>query len=156
VGGGFQFRLERVLDWRKRKFELALSLQENLRSERSQIVQSILATTSEMSLRVNTLMSGLELASYQHYLGRLQRDIVRLEERLKNVDSALHEQRKRVIEADRDVKVLERLREKRLDEWNEAAERELELLAGDVVTNRWCANDDDSRSAIVTVSETNR
>ncbi len=82
-------------------------------------------------------MSGKELSNYQAYLWRLQKEAQHLEERRSAITAQLQEQTQRVLEANRNVKILEGLREKRLSEWNRAADKELEGLAADVISNRW-------------------
>ena len=135
----FRFRLDRVLDWRRKSFELALARQESLRLECRRIEEALLACRSRMALRVEPVTTGLELAAFQRYLSRLQSESSRLEDRYKITMGLLHAQTERVIEANRAVKMLECLRDKRLVEWNAELDKELELLAADVASNRWLA-----------------
>lgn len=135
----FRFRLERVLDWRRRALDQTLARQEKLRADVKFWETEIRKRKAAMVLTVEPLMSGLDLAAYQSFLGRLKNDLVSLELHLQTAKDALKRQAALVLEADRNVKTLERLREQRVDEWTSAMEKELEELTADVISNRWAS-----------------
>jgi flagellar export protein FliJ len=133
----FRFRLQTVLDWRRKQFDQAVAHQNRMKAERSEVEELLRQNTAGMALQVHAQMAGFELAQYQAYLERLQRERRALQERLRNLDGQLRQQAAVVIQANQNVKTVERLREKRLEEWQIASDKELEGLVSDLVANRW-------------------
>lgn len=138
----FQFRLERVLEWGRKKCRLeenrladSLGLvraterkMEQLRAERTSIETELLHRPS---------MAAADLVSLERYRLRATREAGQLaEERRQRVQSA-SEQRVRAQQARRRVKLLEKMRERRLEEHTALAERELETAATDNFLARW-------------------
>jgi hypothetical protein len=138
----FQFRLERVLEWRRKKCRMeenrltaCLGLVyaterriEQLRAERTAIDRELLKRSA---------ISAADLMNLSHYRLRANKKQSELaDERRQRIRSA-SEQRARVQRAQLDVKLLEKMRERRLEEHTVLAGRELEALAGEVFLARW-------------------
>jgi len=60
-----------------------------------------------------------------------------LEKRARRLPGARRGQRGLVLKAERDVRLLEKLREKRLGEWQAAADKEQEALASELFLAQW-------------------
>ncbi|PWU01833.1 MAG: hypothetical protein C5B51_22195 [Terriglobia bacterium] len=132
----FRFRLERVLEWRRKELELeearfqqrvaAVSLLDRERAE-----LEARGIRAELQVRNWTPLEGKDLAAlaeFRLYTIRRERAIAiqRAEQQ-----KALDVQRERMLAARRRVRLLERLRERRLAEWQDASERELAELAAE-------------------------
>ena len=138
----FRFRLERVLEWRKKKSHLeesrlaaCLALVHeteqklaHLRAERRHIERELLDHSSIPAAEF------ANLGCYRLHAARREGDLA--EERRQRLESA-SEQRARVQQARRNVKLLEKMRERRLEEYSIQASRELEQTAGESHLTRW-------------------
>jgi flagellar export protein FliJ len=130
----FRFRLARVLDWyeercraeeeRLQKCVSALAateqaiaaLQSSRENARRELAEQQSFTSSELS----------SLSRYQEWARLAARNLNR--ERVGRC-KALEEQRVKLREARRQVRLLEKLRERRHDEWHAGVDRELDQLA---------------------------
>jgi len=138
----FQFRLERVLEWRRKKCRmeensLAACLGHlnaadqglvQLRSERNAIDREILARSP---------IPAPDFAHLGLYRLRAAKEEQQLIEERTNRARAAAQQRMRVLRAQQRVKLLEKLRERRLEEYMLLAGRELEQAAGEAYLSRW-------------------
>jgi flagellar export protein FliJ len=138
----FQFRLERVLEWRRKKCRmeenrLAACLDllratehkiEQLRAERSSI---------EGELVKRSAIPAAELLNLEHYRLRVNREASELAAQRRDRARSAAEQQARVQQAQQRVKLLERMRERRLEEYVALAGRELETLAAEAYLARW-------------------
>ena len=138
----FQFRLDRVLDWRRKQCEveesrLAACLAvaqdterriEALRAERTAIDRELLSRPAIPAA------DFLNLSRYRLRAGKEELDLG--EERRQRMQAAA-EQRVRVLQAQRRVKLLEKMRDRRLAEYDIAAARELEQAAAEAFLVRW-------------------
>lgn len=138
----FCFRLESVLDWRRLHLELeetklqrlfeelrALDLAEDrLNAEKAEAERAVLyAPTVEAS----------ELEALESHRFHVAREKGRLGRERSDCQRRIVSQRECVLKAERDVRLLERLREKRLAEWQLAASHEQEALAAELFLGRW-------------------
>jgi len=138
----FQFRLQKVMEWREKELEL-----ENARlKERSAEVANLdraqadlksAEIDAENELRRGTAISGQELAALAGY-----RRWVRLRARQLAAErsEALHRlqaQEQIMLEARRRCRLLERLRERRLTEWKAAENQQMEEVAAESFLARW-------------------
>jgi hypothetical protein len=138
----FQFRLERVLEWRRKQcrmeenrlaacFGLVQAAErkiEQLKAERTAIDRELLTRYAIPAADL------LNLGLYR--LRANQQETELAEERRQRVLSA-SEQCARVQRAQRNVKLLEKLKERRLEEHAVLAGRELEAVAAEAYLARW-------------------
>ena len=138
----FQFTLRRVLDFRRLRADVARATLDKLHVERQQLLaraRSLVAmqTSEETAIRqpgtnlTTTRLDGLDqLQSYvrvaQH---RLAQAHAQLEQRIV-------QQQAQVVEADRQVGLLEKLESRKQKDWQALFEKELEELAADSFTAR--------------------
>ncbi len=133
----FRFRLQRVLNWRRQQLELVEATIErihaelrNLDASRRRLQKSL--WESELQIREPRVLEGSELgalARYQRFVKARQATL--LEER-KQCEVRLAEQRQKLEEARRRVRLLEKLQQRRLAEWKAEAAKEMEGLAGEL------------------------
>ena len=132
----FRFPLERVMDWRRQQMELE---EAKLRQQAAAIAQldrtraqlQAAGIAAEIDVRRWTPLAGSDLAA----LGGFRRHVRDQEQQLavQRVARAqqMSGQQQVLLEARRRYRLLERLRERRLAEWQEAVDRELETLAAE-------------------------
>jgi flagellar biosynthesis chaperone FliJ len=138
----FRFRLDRVLEWRRKKYRMeetrlaaCVALVhaterkiEQLRAERASIERELLQR------RAIPATDFINLGRYRLRAGK--EEIGLAEERRCHLLAAA-EQRARVQQAQQRVKLLEKMRERRLEEHTAAVSRELENLAAEAFLARW-------------------
>jgi hypothetical protein len=138
----FQFRLERVLQWRRKKCQMEESRLaichglihategqiEHLRAERMSIDRELLERST---------IPAADFLNLSHYRLRASQDAVELANELQRRILSASEQRARVQRAQQGVKLLEKMRERRLDEHTALEGRELEQVAAEAYLARW-------------------
>ena len=138
----FHFSLQRVLEWR--------SLQVRTEEEKLATIQNKLAQVVE---RENALVAA-QLSAEMHLLGqqsaegsefralaafqlRIRSERVALSESRQKFEEQVAEQRKRLLKARRDAKVLENLKDRRKVAWTYLSDRELENTAFESYISSW-------------------
>jgi hypothetical protein len=133
----FDFPLERVRRWRleqlnleELKLQQALAERQTLALAKEQIRREMQRAGQEVLSRPVLESGELEnLDSFRLYVcGRIRG----LENRERQAEARIVEQRGRVLEGRRQVELLERLRQKALGEWRAAADKEQETLAAEM------------------------
>jgi hypothetical protein len=132
----FEFTLQRTMDWRQRKAEVERSELERLHGVRSTLSESRSELRQELQelghQRSKTQACSAE-ELHQHAL--FTRSLFNLDRRLageENVcDSNIESQVKKCVSADRDHRLLEKLRDKGHRLWLAACERETEETAAE-------------------------
>jgi flagellar protein FliJ len=153
----FQFRLERFLElrrWKEREWEIALSkvlgeclLMENRIAEiGNEIGASRLSGFTEGTRIDVELMARREL-----YVQRLIRERERTQEALVEKRKEMEKVRARYLEASKERKVLDKLKERRSDEYYERQldeeYRSVDDMNTSAATRRMAASTDDARQA---------
>jgi hypothetical protein len=137
----FQFRLDSVLGWRTVELELEEGRLEQLFTERRRSDEEALALEvrqrESAELIAAKTLDGQQLGAlcnHRHYLERVAANIA-----IKRADceKRIVAQRQRVVEAERAVRLLERLKQRRLAEWNLDFNREMEALASETFLSKW-------------------
>lgn len=136
----FSFRLERVLQWRRAQLDMAQAAMSRIAAERARW-DAILANLSNARTQAEGLLAGPvngaelgALARYQAYVEQ-QRKIAL--ERRREIEIKMEQQRARVLQARRECRLLERLREVRRAEWESAVNHEFEALAAETYLAQW-------------------
>jgi hypothetical protein len=138
----FRFRLDRVLEWRRKKCQIeesrlaaylglvhAADLKiERLRVERKSIDQGLLEQLA---------IPGADFLNLSRYRLRADKEEIELAEERRQRVHAVGEQRTRVHQAQQGVKLLEKLRDRRLQEHLALAAHELEQTAAESYLSRW-------------------
>lgn len=138
----FRFRLESVLRWRQ---TLASIEEDKLRKlysglrdlERSRAEMENLRRRIPGELAGRSGVTGAELTALDTYLRRLAAVEQDLRERKARIEEQIRVQRQAVLEAHRQVRLLERLRARRLAEWEAELARDTERVAADNYLARW-------------------
>lgn len=133
----FQFPLERVRRWRAEqaaveelKLEQLAAQLAGIREEKRSIANQ--RQRSEQELLAQPSMEAAELQSLDGYRLYARNKIRDIETRERQAEVLMEQQRQRVIEARRQAELLERLKRKAFDEWEDASEKEQETLAAEL------------------------
>ena len=129
----FEFRLDSVLRWRDTQLQLERGKLNALLSEEAKLRDSLETLASERRSALQCLakeqLFSLDLRSLSSYLVGAEARATMLQEQIRNRSQSVAEQRDRVVHAERNVKLLLKLREKRQLEWKTGVEREIEANA---------------------------
>lgn len=138
----FYFRLQRVLQLRETevkteeaKLEYLYSERTRMESERDALNNSVDRMSS--AVRGQQFLRPSDLVALDQYKEHVKRELVRFAQKLAAHETEIEKQRARVTAARARVKLLEKLREKRHNEWGTERDRELEELAADFSTAQW-------------------
>jgi flagellar FliJ protein len=132
----FEFRLQRIADFRRQQADVAKSRLQMLLSE-MQRLEDERRSLEEQRQEARTSVTGqsdakgedfVALASFQEYLGRQLKELA---QKQTDLAAKIEKQRDVVVEAERKVKLLDRLKERKFQEWRAASDRELDDLAAD-------------------------
>lgn len=137
----FSFRLERVLAWRQAQLNVEQSALGRVAAEFTRWDAMLANLGNARAKAAGLVQSGPvngtdlgALASYQEHIER-QRKIVL--ERRRDCAARLEKQRARLLQARRDHRLLEKLRQVRRAEWETAVDREFEALAAETYLAQW-------------------
>jgi hypothetical protein len=137
----FQFRLQRVLDWRRAQLQVEeMKLRQHTGAiaelDRARAELDEAKTTANAQVRHWTALQGSDLAALDGFLARLRRHATQIERERATRVQAMQEQQRVTMDASRRCRLLERLQARRREEWQAAADRELENFAGEAYLAR--------------------
>ena len=138
----FKFPLQRVLEWRalllRAEEEKLAVLQQKLAAllaREKALNDSELKTETEMAK--SPALSGMDLQQFAAFQLRVRHERGSLKANRIQIEAQCVEQRKRLLKARKEVRVLEKLRERRLESWNYLNDREIESIAAEAYIARW-------------------
>ena len=137
----FEFRLGSVLGWRAVELELEEGRLEQLftqlrRRDAETLALEMRSRESAQLIAAKTL-DGQQLAALSYHRHYLEREAARMAAQRADCAKRIAAQQQRVAEAERKVRLLERLRERRLAEWTLEFNREMEALASETFLSKW-------------------
>jgi len=138
----FHFSLERVLEWRRTELSLEEAKLQKLNAQRLALDAAraeLVRRGLEAHRNVSSALSvrGQALAELEAYRRWAVREESALAARTAELQLAINRQSRAAVEADRKVRVVERLRERRHREWDALAQHELEEMAAEAALARW-------------------
>jgi hypothetical protein len=138
----FQFRLASVVRIRElqrrteeSKLEALLAQRARIESEMDEQQKSL--DRSWISTKSQPTLFSADLAAMQSVEQQVKKDRAAFRNRLVAQDELILKQRAAVVEVRRKLRLLEKLRVKRHDEWEVEADRELAALVDDTTGARW-------------------
>ncbi len=140
----FSFTLERVRQWREEQVSVEQVKLERLHEERLGIDARIAALEREKSANESSVLGGLlvdavdlqSLDRFRHHTRTLQAQL-RVER--DGCDTRIAAQRTRVIEAQRNARLLDKVKERKLKIWQLAFEKEIDEQAAESHLAKWSA-----------------
>ncbi len=138
----FRFRLQRVLEYRQTQLELEeVTLRQQAAAlaelDRGRAGLEAAGVQAERQVRQGAELDGADLAALAAFRASLRRRAQELAARRAECAGLIAQQRGAVTEARRRCRLLERMRERRLAEWNAAYDRELETTAAESYLAQW-------------------
>jgi flagellar export protein FliJ len=138
----FEFRLDRVRDFRRQQLELEETKLERLHAEHRELDAEFLRLENEAagtrsSLMVTTSAEGRELMPADRYLRHLADARKRHDQKVAGFQVRLRKQQEAVLEARRRLRLIEKLEAKQLRDWKAEADREQEKLSAELFLARW-------------------
>lgn len=138
----FQFPLQKALDWRRTQLEVAESrVRQQLAAiaaiEQQQAELHATAQRTEIEVRHFPAIAGLDLSALGSYRLAARARSRELARRRAECQQELAQRQAALLESRRRCRLLERLKERRLGEWQAAAARELDELAADSYLAQW-------------------
>ncbi len=138
----FHFPLAKVRDFRQRQLEMEEAKLEALHAERQALVTESAHLEREteqtrLSLMVTGVVEAQELVASDRYLRQLSAGKKRLATKVCDWKARADKQQQAIVEARRRVRLLEKLEERKLREWQAGADREQENLASELYLAKW-------------------
>ncbi|HEX3876876.1 MAG TPA: hypothetical protein VHW24_07820 [Bryobacteraceae bacterium] len=138
----FRFPLQKALELRSKQLEIEeIKFQQATAAlasvNRDLEVVKASCVLAESDVRAAKGVPGLELAALGAYRLRSDAEFKRISMIRAQRLQAIEQQRRQVSEAQRQVKLLERLRERRLEEWRAGEAKELEEMASESYLAQW-------------------
>jgi flagellar export protein FliJ len=138
----FQFPLQRVLDWRgiqlRAEEEKLAGLLQKLASllQREKTLTAV-QSRSEVAVLSSPCIEGSDLRALSGFRARIKNERAALKTSRAHCEAQIVEQRKRLLKARKDCRILEQLKDKRHKEWTYLGEREIEETAAESYISRW-------------------
>jgi len=138
----FRFSLQKVLDWRA----TALHIEESRFKQQAEALADLEraraglrreAILVENEVRRSKAIAGSDLAALSAFRSQMQVREKRIAATQAEAQKKLLAQQAVMLEARRQCRLLERLRERRLTEWKQAANKEVEEAASEAFLARW-------------------
>jgi hypothetical protein len=143
----FQFPLGRVLDWRQTLARVEESKLERLYAELRAIESSEAALNAERSRTEESLrhaagqpgstIESFQLAAFDAFRRSVVIRLTQLEQHRADCARRIAAQIQEVARKRRDTKLLEHLKQNRLNAWTNEAAREIEMQAGELYLSKW-------------------
>jgi flagellar FliJ protein len=138
----FEFPLRRVLQWRRTQLELE---ENKLRQLAAKLEEMALAAVrldlvkgrAESAVRQAAIVEAGDLWALAAYRQRLIAELQALALRRAECEREVAAQRRKVVEAQRQCRLLEKLEQRHQAEWVQEADRELESLAAESFLAQW-------------------
>ena len=138
----FRFPLEKVLGWRRAELDLAELKFQRLTAAVAAVDQA-LAELETAGIRAEILVRdwspvcGRDLAALGSFRLHVRKKNAELAARRVECEARLAAGRGEMLEARRRLRLLERLRDRRFEDWRLARDKELEELAAESYLARW-------------------
>jgi flagellar export protein FliJ len=146
----FRFSLQRVLDWRTLQMRQEEEKLGGLQNKLAEIVHrenALMAAQvkSESALLGLEAIGGSDLRALAAFQLHMQSERVALKAARTQCEAQIVEQRKRLLKARRDYRVLEKLKERRLKTWSYLSDRETEETAAESYISRWARTESEGK-----------
>ncbi|MEI8389230.1 MAG: flagellar export protein FliJ [bacterium] len=142
---GFKFRLQSVLDARQKKLEdcqLGFAKAQNKLHCENLVMANIVKALDETNLSLEEVLKAGNIDNtiiliHQNYIFTLKENIKKQKTIIEQAEKELEEKNQLMLEALKAKKVMEKLKEKALDEFKENINRHEMLLIDEIATGRY-------------------
>jgi flagellar export protein FliJ len=134
----FRFRLDRVLDWRRTELGMEETRLKQLHAARAALDSEKAALQESRDQAGRDLLArprvdGADLRLLSDYGAAVKRLSARVDEKRRENQQAVAAQQQKLLEARRRLRLLEKLKDRRLEEWKYETERQMEADAPPVL-----------------------
>jgi flagellar export protein FliJ len=138
----FRFPLDRALHIRRAQSGIEQARLQRLLHDREQVERQAAQTLADsaairIALTAQPLLASSEISTIPDYQRGARVNLDRLDHRRQQLQQRIQEQKKALAEAERKVKLLEKLRARRFAEWEAQIQKELDNFAADAYLARW-------------------
>lgn len=138
----FRFTLHRVLDWRRRQLEIEDAKFRQMTAtlaelDRTRAAAEAEAIRVEVEVRHSPAILGRDLAALDGFRIAAKKRLQEIDARRVECRKNLDQQRAAMLEARRHCRLLEKLKERRHQEWQTERDREFEALAAESFLAGW-------------------
>jgi hypothetical protein len=138
----FAFPLRQALKWRKTQLELEENKLRQLAASLEEIALAavrlnLVKDRAEAAVHQSAVVEAGDLWALAAYRQRLIAEMQALAQRRTDCEKQVAAQRLKVLDAQRQCRLLEKLEHRRLAEWQREADREMENLAAESFLARW-------------------
>lgn len=137
----FQFTLQKLMDFREQELDRqknALAVLQGdlkkIQDRREELVAQVVQYSNDLVAAGSAGVSAAEMAMRKRYIVTLQQEIHECEQRAVLKQQEIDKQLSVVVDATKDVKTLEKLEEKQLEEYKAAEGKENELFIEEFVS----------------------
>ncbi len=138
----FDFPLERVRQFRREQAEIeeaklgaALRVRREIERQREVLLEQ--RAEAERVALDKVVQNAVELAALDAFRRHVRSRRESLARKITESDARITEQRRTVAEAQRRHRLIEKLKDRRMDEWRKEFERELETVAAEAYLAGW-------------------
>lgn len=137
----FRFPLQRVMEWRALQLRAEEEKLAKMTNRLETVVRGLHALAvadlrAERELQELPLVAGVELQSLPSFQARVKKQREILEVERQQCERQIVAQRAQLLKARKDLRVLEKLKEKRYKAWLYSGDRELESVAADAFNSK--------------------
>jgi hypothetical protein len=138
----FRFRLESIREWRQLQLELEETKLQRLFEELRQLGACRAGLEADgrdaaCAVLSTAIVEAQQLVALEAYRLHLRAEVERLRQQESACGARIAAQRQSVRKAERDLQLLEKLKQRRLAEWEREADKEQETLAAEVFLAKW-------------------
>jgi flagellar export protein FliJ len=138
----FAFRLERLLQWRRKEFDQEQERLRSLQTEWQSLADACRQVADDQALALQqasrlAILTAEEIRLLEQWRLYAVREIRRLETCMAEIQVRIEDQKSRLLEAHRRMQSLEKLRESQLEEWRTAGAKAEEASVEELVVSRW-------------------
>lgn len=138
----FEFQLQTALEWRERRMQTEQARLEALTMRRQTLLtqrESAQAAYAEARTATvgATLLTASDLGALEQFRRATENQKLRIDYELSQLAAHIAKQQKQLVEATREFRLMEKLRDRRLTEWQRELDRRLEEEAAELYLGQW-------------------
>ena len=138
----FRFALDKILRWRGIELANEEAKLQRLIQERNRIDAMLNRIADERSgltgaISVLPTLQGADFRAMAAYSLRLRQNVEKLKEGRTRIEHSLAAQQRKYADAKRRVRLLEQLKERRIERWRYEEDRQLEIMAAESYIAGW-------------------
>ena len=136
----FAFSLQKLLDYQQQMFEIELTVLGDMRAVLAAMEEDLENTKAESVQRAVNFrqkaakgMPAIQMETHKNYMTMLDFTIKQKEQQIQMQIATIERQAEKVLEAKREISTIEKLRERKLEEYNHSVRKAEELFIEEFV-----------------------